>query len=148
MEQEHMEDDSVKLLRECNAGIKMGTSSIEDVLEHVQSGVLSGVLKDSHDIHCKLGNKTHEILEKYHDEEKEPAAMAKVMSKFKTEFKTMGDDPDAAVADLITDGCNMGIKSLYRYLNQYPAADKEIVHLTKDIISTEEKLLKALRPYL
>lgn len=74
--------------------------------------------------------------------------MAKVMSKFKTEFKTMGDDPDAAVADLITDGCNMGIKSLYRYLNQYPAADKEIVHLTKDIISTEEKLLKALRPYL
>lgn len=113
-----------------------------------QSGGLSGVLKDSHDIHCKLGNKTHEILEKYHDEEKEPAAMAKVMSKFKTEFKTMGDDPDAAVADLITDGCNMGIKSLYRYLNQYPAADKEIVHLTKDIISTEEKLLKALRPYL
>lgn len=95
MEQEHMEDDSVKLLRECNAGIKMGTSSIEDVLEHVQSGGLSGVLKDSHDIHCKLGN-----------------------------------------------------KSLYRYLNQYPAADKEIVHLTKDIISTEEKLLKALRPYL
>lgn len=39
MEQEHMEDDSVKLLRECNAGIKMGTSSIEDVLEHVQNGI-------------------------------------------------------------------------------------------------------------
>ena len=75
MEQEHMEDDSVKLLRECNAGIKMGTSSIEDVLEHVQSGGLSGILKDSHDIHCKLGNKTHEILEKYHDEGKEPAAL-------------------------------------------------------------------------
>ena len=92
MEQEHMEDDSVKLLRECNAGIKMGTSSIEDVLEHVQSGGLSGILKDSHDIHCKLGNKTHEILEKYHDEGKEPAALAKAMSKFKTEFKTMGDD--------------------------------------------------------
>lgn len=90
----------------------MGTSSIEDVLEHVQSGGLSGVLKDSHDIHCKLGNKTHEILEKYHDEEKEPAAMAKVMSKFKTEFKTMGDDP----------GCRCG-GSYYRWVqygNQIP----------------------------
>ena len=145
---EHIEDDSIKLLRECNAGVKMGASSIEDVLDHVQSAALLGILKDSHDIHCQLGNKTHELLEKYQDDGKEPAAMAKVMSKFKTELKTMGDDPDHGIADLITDGCNMGIKSLYQYLNEYPAADKEIIHLTKDIISTEEKLLKALRPYL
>ena len=49
-----MEDDSVKLLRECNAGIKMGISSIDDVMDHVQNDGLRGVLKDSHDIHCRL----------------------------------------------------------------------------------------------
>ena len=49
-----MEDDSVKLLRECNAGIKMGISSIDDVMNHVQNDGLRGVLKDSHDIHCRL----------------------------------------------------------------------------------------------
>ena len=52
-----MEDDSVKLLRECNAGIKMGISSIDDVMDHVQNDGLRGVLKDSHDIHCRLGDK-------------------------------------------------------------------------------------------
>ena len=53
-----------------------------------------------------------------------------------------------AIASLITDGCNMGIKSLHRYLNQYPAADKGVKHLTKQIISTEEKLLTALQRFL
>ena len=65
-----MEDDSVKLLRECNAGIKMGISSIDDVMNHVQNDGLRGVLKDSHDIHCRLGDDTHKMLINYHDEGK------------------------------------------------------------------------------
>ena len=143
-----MEDDSVKLLRECNAGIKMGISSIDEVLDDVQSSSLRGVLTDSRDIHCKLGDETHEYLKKYHDEGKEPAPVAKAMAKMKSTFKTMGEDPDRSIASLITDGCNMGIKSLYRYLNQYPDAEKGVIHLTKQIISTEEKLLTAMRSYL
>jgi len=42
----------------------------------------------------------------------------------------------------------MGIKSLYRYLNQYPAADDKVKHLTQEIIDTEEKLQQSMRPYL
>ncbi len=143
-----MEDDSVKLLRECNAGIKMGISSIDDVMDHVQNDGLRGVLKDSHDIHCRLGDDTHKMLINYHDEGKEPAPMAKAMAKMKNNFKTMGENPDCGIASLITDGCNMGIKSLYRYLNQYPAADDKVKHLTQEIIDTEEKLQQSMRPYL
>ena len=82
-----MEDDSVKLLRECNAGIKMGISSIDDVMNHVQNDGLRGVLKDSHDIHCRLGDDTHKMLINYHDEGKEPAPMAKAMAKMKSNGK-------------------------------------------------------------
>ena len=32
-----IEQDTIKLLRECDAGIKMGISSIDDVLDHVNS---------------------------------------------------------------------------------------------------------------
>jgi hypothetical protein len=60
----------------------------------------------------------------------------------------MGENPDCGIASLITDGCNMGIKSLYRYLNQYPAADDKVKHLTQEIIDTEEKLQQSMRPYL
>jgi hypothetical protein len=143
-----MEDDSVKLLRECNAGIKMGISSLDDAIEHVQSGGFRGLLVDSKDIHCQLGSETHEYLIKYNDEAKEPAPLSKTMAKIKTNIKGMSENPDSSIASMITDGCNMGIKSLYRYLNQYPAADKAVKHLAKQIIDTEEKLLKALRQYL
>lgn len=143
-----MENDSVKLLRECNAGIKMGISSIDDVMDDVQNDNLRGILTDSRDIHCKLAEETRKTLKNFHDDGKEPAPVAKAMAKMKSTFKTMGENPDKSIASLITDGCNMGIKSLYRYLNQYPAAEKNVVHLAKEIISTEEKLLNAMHNYL
>lgn len=143
-----MSEDTIKLLRECNAGIKMGISSLDDVMEDVENESLKNILGDSRDIHIRLDQETKQYLEKYNDEGKEPTAMAKAMSKIKTEMKTMGEGNDTNIADLITDGCNMGIKSLYRYLNQYPAAEDEIKNLTHRTIETEEALRAELRPYL
>lgn len=146
-----MEDDTIKLLRECNAGIKMGVSSLDDVMEHVKDGGLRELLAKSKETHTKLGNTTHEYLNEYHDEGKEPAMMAKVMSKMKSDVKlgmVEGENTDKTAADLITDGCNMGVKSLYKYLNQYPAAEGKIKQLAKDVAQAEDTLVKELRDYL
>lgn len=145
-----MEDDTIKLLRECNAGIKMGVSSLDDVIEHVKDDNLRNLLAKSKETHTRLGNTTHEYLSEYHDEGKEPAAMAKMMSKMKTNVKLGGaeEDSDRIAAELITDGCNMGVKSLYRYLNQYPAAEEKVKKLAKDVAQAEDTLVKDLREYL
>ena len=66
----------------------------------------------------------------------------------KTNMKMTMDNSDATVADLITDGCNMGIKTLNRYLNQYKAADDESKAICGELISIEEQLGKDLRTYL
>ena len=143
-----MQDDTIKLLRECNAGIKMGVSSLDEVLEHVQNEKLRDLLAKSKETHTQLGNTTHEYLTEFHDDGKEPAMMAKVMSWMKTNVKLGGDDSDSTVADLITDGCNMGVKSLYKYLNKYPAAEEKIKKLAKDVAKAEETLVADLRLYL
>lgn len=143
-----MQDDTIKLLRECNAGIKMGVSSLDEVMEHVKDEKLRTLLARSKETHTRLGNTTHEYLNAFHDDGKEPAMMAKVMSWVKTNVKLGGDDSDNTVADLITDGCNMGIKSLHKYLNQYPAADEKIRKLAKEVAKAEETLVVDLRPYL
>lgn len=143
-----MEDDTIKLLRECNAGIKMGISSLDDVMDHVQDHTLENLLNQSRDTHCKLGDRTHDYLKEYHDEGKEPATMAKMMSWMKTNVKLGGEDSDRVVADLITDGCNMGVKSLYKYLHQYQAADPKIKKLAQETIEAEETLIKDMREYL
>ncbi len=74
--------------------------------------------------------------------------MAKMMAKMKSNIKLRADDVDAKIADLVTDGCDMGIKTLNRYLNQYPAAENEVKKLTGEIILAEEALERSIRPYL
>ena len=142
------QEETIRLLQECDAGVQMGITSIQEVLPYVKEGKFRQLLLACRDKHEKLQEEIQREPEASREEGKEPNLMAKGMSWMKTKGKLAMDESDATIADLMTDGCNMGIKSLYRYLNQYPAADKEIIHLTKDIISTEEKLLKALRPYL
>jgi hypothetical protein len=65
-----------------------------------------------------------------------------------TEMKLMMSNKDATVADLMTDGCNMGVKSLSKYLNEYKAASEASKNVAKRLISLEEKLAKDIRGYL
>ena len=145
-----MEDrDTIKLLKECDAGSKMAVTSLDDVLEKVENENLKKLLVETKGHHEKLGNEIHSLLVKYGSEEKEPNAMAKGMSKMKTNFMmNMKEDCDETAADLITDGCNMGIKSLYKYMNQYPAANEKTKDLCKRLIAIEDQLRIELRAYL
>jgi hypothetical protein len=88
------------------------------------------------------------LLEKYHDTGKNPNPMAQSMSWIKTNVKLAMEDTDATVADLMTDGCNMGVKSLSRYLNQYKAADEQSKNIAKRLIQLEEGLSVNMRSYL
>ena len=141
-------DDTIKLLKECNAGIKMGVSSIEDILDNVKNDTLKSILKDSLDEHNRLGDETHNMLTEYNDEGKERNVMAKGMSWLKTNMMLAVNECDETVADLMTDGCDMGVKSLSKYLNKYKAADEKAKDIAKKLISMEAQLSVDMRPYL
>ena len=66
----------------------------------------------------------------------------------KTNLKLSMEDTDATIACLMTDGCNMGVKSLNQYLNQYKAADEVSKDITKRLINLEEQLTHDIRSYL
>ncbi|MBE5895744.1 MAG: hypothetical protein E7285_08795 [Lachnospiraceae bacterium] len=141
-------NDTEKLLRECDAGAKMGVTSIDEILESVCDEKLKGLLQESKEHHAELGNEIHEQLRLHNTEEKDPNIMAKGMSWMKTNMKLTMDCSDATVADLLTDGCDMGTKSLHKYLNQYKAADEKSRRLCQKLIDIEETLRKDLRDYL
>lgn len=143
-----VEQDTIKLLRECDAGVKMGVSSIQDVLDKVQVDELRQRLAGCKEEHEKLEREINELLEKYHDDGKEPNPVAKGMSWIKTNVKLSMDESDQTIAELMTDGCNMGVKSLNQYLNQYQAADERSKDVTKRLINLEEKLLIDIRQFL
>ena len=140
--------DTIKLLRECDAGTKMAVNSIDEILEKVDDEKLKHLLQESKQHHKQLELDIHKQLDTYKAEEKEPNPMARGMSWMKTNMKLGMNDSDATIADLLTDGCDMGIKSLYKYMNQYDDADKTAKEICEKLIAIEEKLEKDLRKYL
>ena len=82
-----IESDTIKLLRECDAGVKMGVSSINDVLGDVKNEKFRQTLYDCRQEHYRLDYKINRMLSDYNDGGKEPNPMAKGMSYIKTNFK-------------------------------------------------------------
>lgn len=140
--------DTVHLLQECDAGTKMAVTSIDEILERVHDIDLKKLLQESKAHHKELEGELDALLSKHKVEEKEPSTIAKGMSWMKTNMKMSMHGSDETVADLITDGCNMGIKSLNRYLNQYEMADHSSKEICMKLISIEEQLCKEIRKYL
>ncbi len=140
--------DTIRLLRECDAGVKMGVSSIDDVLKYVSSDNLRKLLSDSKAEHKDLEIQIESLLEKYKDDGKNPDPVAKGMSWLKTNVKLVFNESDKTIAELMTDGCDMGVKSLSRYLNQYAAADEKSKDIAKKLIAMESKLSEDMRGYL
>lgn len=140
-------NDTAELLKECDAGIKMGVNSINDVIDSISDGEMKKILTVCIEEHQRLGSEAHALLEENGTDGGNPPAMARGMSWLKTEIMmTAGDDSTAA--GLITDGCNMGIKSLCKYLNEYKGANQKSRDIAKRLISVEEKLACDMRNYL
>ena len=143
-----VEQDTIKLLRECDAGVKMGLSSIDEVMDHVEAEKLRGLLRECRAKHEQLDKQLQSLLDQYHDNGKEPNPMAKGTSWVKTNVMLAMKDSDATIADLMTDGCNMGVKSLHKYLNRYKAADEDSKNVAKGLVNLEEKLAIDIRGFL
>lgn len=139
---------TLELLREVNSGTQMAVTSIDEILEKVRDEKLADILSKSKAEHEQLGDETHALLKTYNDPPKDPGMLAKGMSWLKTNAKILMDDSDKTIADLITDGCNMGIKTLYQHLNEYCNAGENVKKLAKDLIRLEEDLRQDLRDYL
>ena len=143
-----IENDTIKLLRECDAGIKMGVKSIDDVLPYVKSRKMKEALEECKRRHEHLGHEVEKGLNRFHDEGKKPNAMAEIMSWMKTSVKMTLDQSDETIADLMTDGCNMGVKSLNKYINEYKVADEDAKDIARRLVTLEDNLAKEIKHYL
>ena len=143
-----MNDDTIKLLKECNAGCKSATNSMEQVQQYISNEELKTLIDEYNDRHIKLGDECHQMLNELNEDEKDPKPMAKAFSWISTEIKLMMDDTSHKIADLMIDGCNMGIKSVSKYMNQYKAASNESMDLANKLVKTEQEFMNKLLKFL
>ena len=143
-----IEQDTIKLLRECDAGAKMGIKSIDEVLNYVKSNSFKQKLKECKREHEELAQQILEKLEQCADAGKDPNPIAQGMSWIKTNVKLGMNESDKTVASLMTDGCDMGVKSLSRFLNEYKDADERAKDICRRLIDLEEGLGEDIRGFL
>ena len=80
--------DTIRLLRECDAGIQMGVSAIDEVMDRANAQALRDLLSGSKEEHERLGRSVRDALDRFGDEGKAPSPIAKTMSTAKTKTVT------------------------------------------------------------
>ena len=140
--------DTKDLLKQCDAGCKMATNSIEQVYDHVEDKDFKEVLRAYNEDHVRLGEECHRLLDKYHLKEEDPPMMASTMATISTEMKMMMNSDVKEIAKIMMDGCNMGIQSLSKYLNQYKEANQECRKLCQKLIESEFDFMHKVAVYL
>ena len=143
-----MNNDTIKLLRECNLGCKMAVNSLNQILEYVANPEFADLVNKSIKEHEKLGDETAKKLVNAGSEEKEPGTMTSAFSWFTTEMKMMMKGTDGEAAKIMIDGCSMGIQSIGEKKNHFKEADSDSIRIATDLIEMEEKLIKELEAYL
>lgn len=143
-----MNNDSIELLKKCNSGCKSGTNSMEQVMDFVSDERLRKVIHEYNRKHIDIGDECHEMLNKENLEEEDPPMIAKAMSWLGTEVKLAVNDSTSHIADILIDGCNMGIKSLYKELNKQKNAKSEIRDMVMELVCIEQDFMNELLEFL
>lgn len=140
--------DDIELLKECDSGVQMGIQGISEVIDNANGEDFKNMLEKYEGEHAKILKEIHKYLDANGASFKEPHPIARTSSKFMTDMKLMMNDSDEKIADIMMDGCNMGIKSVSRYMNEYAGASKEVMDIANNVVVLEQNFMNDLRQYL
>ncbi len=143
-----MKKDTTRLLRECAAGAKMGERSLNLAVAKMKSGELKNTLESASETHAIIGDEARKMLYSARQNEKQPNPISTLMSEGKIKAACAISPKPETIASLMTDGCNMGAKSLTKALAKYPAASPQARFLCQRLITAEDNLRDRLRKYL
>lgn len=140
--------DSIRLLKSCNSGCKSATDSMEQVLPFVKEEKLKKLIEDYNKKHIRLGDECHKLLNQEGESEEDPNRLAMASAWFKTEVSLILNDKSSRIAELLVDGCNIGIKSLSRDNNRYRNAESKAKDPVFELIRIEQDFMNELLAFL
>lgn len=141
-------EDNINTLDELNKGATMGMDAIKFLLDKVKSKKFKKVLEKQYAEYEAISNKVNEIYEKYSSKKPhETNIVSKMMTWYGIEMKTMVDESDSKIADLLLQGTNMGIIEGRKLLNN-KKVDKDINKLLDTFVKLQEEYVEILKKYL
>ena len=74
--------------------------------------------------------------------------MASTFAKISTDMKLMMEKDSHKIAEILIDGCNMGVKSTTENMHKYSNASSESMNLAKELVEMEQKMSQDLLQFL
>ena len=143
-----MEEQTGKAFKRMQQWLQDGDQQPESGAGFVKDEKLHQLLDEYDKKHKALEEDISRLLEKHGEQEKDPHPAAAAFSRITTDVKLMLHDDSSQIAKLLMDGCNMGIQSIGKFLNEYEEASSESRSLAKKLLHMDEQLMKELKPFL
>ena len=144
-----MEDVNVKVLDEVNKGTTMGMEAIHFVSDKVGDERFKKVLDVEYGKYRDIANRVDNIYSQYsQDEPQETNIMNKMMTWYGINMKTMNDQSNSKISELLMQGTNMGIIEGRRLLNNNPSIDNVVKQILNDFVVMQEDSIETLKKYL
>ncbi len=144
-----MEDINVKVLDEVNKGTTMGMDAIHFVSSKVGDERFKKVLNVEYGKYKKISERIDNIYSKYAIKEPhETNKMEKLMTWYGINMRTMSDQSNSKISELLMQGTNMGIIEGRRLLNNNPSVDNEVKNILNDFVVMQEDSVETLKKYL
>ena len=145
-----MNRNDLNVLDEVNKGATMGMDAIEYVENKVGDEKFRSVLNDEYGKYQDISDRANALYKRF-PTEKEPhetGAMTKIMSWWGIQMKTMTDQSNSNISELLLTGTNMGVIEGRRLINQNPHIDEDIHTLLCDFVKLQEESYEELKKFL
>lgn len=144
-------NENVELLEYVYQTADMGAKSLTDLLKDIKdkdckiTPLVSQQLKG----YEKYIKESEKLLKKYDSKPKSKGLMTEIMTKMGIDKEVKKDNSDAAIAEMLIQGFNMGNLELDKKIRTFEKnVDNKIINLAKDLLEFGRKSIKEAQEYL
>ena len=141
-------NDTIELLNFISQNAKMGVETLSRLVQITQEEEFKNYLTEYLDGYQSFLSDADKRLKKKKEESKDLSPMAKVMSYLSLSFNTMIDKSPSHVAEMVMQGCSMGIIDITKRIKQYSGAEKTALTLAEKLLKFEQKNFSRLQKFL
>ncbi len=140
--------NDIKILQSVRKTARMGCEGIDEILPISGNEKFRKSLETQREEYKKICDEADRMLVLKKAEPEDLTAMAKMGSKTMTMMKTMKDDSDEHLAEMMYQGSAMGVTKIIRNLREYTVQDPDVRALAERLLKTEENNMDQMKKFL
>lgn len=135
------------LLNELHKAAKAGIVGIDNIKEDIQDKGLLDLVSKQNDYYEKFAKDMKKIAVDYDFEPDDINIFMKAGSFMESKMKTMVNDSNHTIAELMINGTRMGIKQMDELIHEYEDCDEKLLNYAKKFKSKLEAFLNSLHEF-